>query len=174
MRKIVLSALAGTAALGATPAFAQNTAAPAFSGGHIEAIAGFDSIHAGGDSESGVAFGIAGGYDFRTGGAVIGLEAEATESTIENSGVEAGRDLYAGVRVGGVINERGLLYAKVGYTNARASFAGTGVNFDGIRAGAGLEWMVGRNVSIRGEYRYSNYEDGLSRHQGIVGLSYRF
>ena len=174
MRKLILSALAGTAALGATPALAQNAATPAFSGGHIEAITGFDSIRGGGDSESGIAFGIAGGYDFRTGGAVIGVELEAADSTISDSGVSASRDLYAGVRVGGVINERGLLYAKVGYTNARASFGGTGVNFDGIRAGAGIEWMVGRNVSIRGEYRYSNYEDGLSRHQGIAGLSYRF
>jgi outer membrane immunogenic protein len=174
MRKLILSALAGTAALAATPAFAQDAAAPAFNGGHIEAITGFDSIRGGGDSESGIAFGIACGYDFRTVGAVIGVEVEAADSTISESGVSAGRDLYVGGRVGGVINERGLLYAKVGYTNARASFAGTGVNFDGIRAGAGLEWMVGRNVSIRGEYRYSNYEDGLSRHQGILGLSYRF
>lgn len=171
MRTLYVAAAA--AALTATPAFAQD-ATPAFSGGHIEAIGGFDSIHGGGDSQSGLAFGIAGGYDFRTGGAVIGIELEAVESTVSDSGVEASRDLYAGLRVGGVIGERGLLYAKAGYTNARASFGGTGVNFDGIRAGAGLEWMLGSNFSIRGEYRYSNYEDGLSRHQGLVGLGYRF
>ena len=64
--------------------------------------------------------------------------------------------------------------AKAGYTNARASFAGTGVNFDGYRLGAGVEWMVGTNVSIRAEYRFSDYEDGLSRHQGVLGLGYRF
>ena len=169
-----ISLIAATAAaLVATPAFAQD-AQPVFSGPHIEAIGGYDSISGGGDSESGIAFGIAGGYDFRTGGAVIGIELEAADSTISDSGVSAGRDLYAGVRVGGVISERGLLYAKVGYTNARASFAGTGVNFDGIRGGAGLEWMLGSNLSIRGEYRYSNYEDGLSRHQGVVGLGFRF
>ena len=172
MRNLYVAAAA--AALVATPAFAQDATPPAFNGGHIEAIGGFDSIHGGGDSENGLAFGIAGGYDFRTGGAVIGVELEAAESTVSDSGVEAGRDLYAGVRVGGVISERGLLYAKVGYTNARASFGGTGVNFDGIRAGAGLEWMVGSNFSIRGEYRYSNYEDGLSRHQGLLGLGFRF
>jgi len=172
MRTLFVAATA--AALTATPAFAQDATAPAFSGGHIEAIAGYESIHADGDSQIGLAFGLAGGYDFRTGRAVIGVELEAAESTVSRSGVEAGRDLYAGGRVGVVLNERGLLYAKAGYTNARASFAGTGVNFDGIRAGAGIEWMVDSHVSIRGEYRYSNYEDGLSRHQGLIGLGYRF
>ena len=171
MRMLYVAAAA--AAFAATPAFAQDAAAP-FSGGHIEAIAGFDSIHGGGDAESGIAFGIAGGYDIRKDGAVFGIELEAADSTISDSGVSASRDLYAGGRIGAVIGERGLLYAKLGYTNARASFAGTGVNFDGIRAGAGVEWMVGPHVSIRTEYRYSNYEDGLSRHQGVLGLGYRF
>jgi outer membrane immunogenic protein len=161
------------AAVTAAPAFAQD-ATPAFNGGHIEAIGGFDSIHGGGDSENGVAFGISGGYDFRSGGAVFGVELEAADSTISDSGVSASRDLYAGGRVGGVVSENVLIYAKAGYTNARASFGGTGVNFDGVRAGGGVEFLVGRNFSIRGEYRYSNYEDGLSRHQGVVGAGFRF
>jgi outer membrane immunogenic protein len=169
-----ISLIAATAAaLVATPAFAQD-AQPVFSGPHIEAIGGYDSISGGGDSESGIAFGIAGGYDFRAGGAVIGVEVEAADSSISDSGVRASRDLYAGARVGAVVGGRGLVYVKAGYTNARASFGGTGVNFDGIRGGAGLEWMLTGNLSIRGEYRYSNYEDGLSRNQGIVGLGVRF
>jgi outer membrane immunogenic protein len=171
MRMIHAAAL--FAAVSAAPAFAQD-ARPAFSGGHIEAIGGYDSISGGGDSEGGVVFGIAGGYDFRSGGAVFGLEAEATESTVEDAGVEAGRDLYVGGRVGGVVGGNGLLYVKAGYTNARASAGGVGVDFDGIRAGAGLEWLVGRNMSFRAEYRYSNYEADLSRNQGVVGLGFRF
>lgn len=171
MRMFYAAAL--LAAASATPAFAQD-ARPAFSGGHIEAIGGFDSVSAGGDSESGIAFGIAGGYDVRSGGAVFGVELEAAESTVEDAGVEASRDLYAGGRIGGVVSETVLLYGKAGYTNARASVGGTGVNFDGIRAGAGIEWLAGRNFSIRGEYRYSNYEQGLSRNQGVIGLGFRF
>lgn len=171
MRMIYAATL--LAAVSATPAFAQD-AAPAFNGPHIEAIGGYDSISGGGDSESGVAFGIAGGYDFRSGGAVFGVEAEAAESTVEDAGVEAGRDLYIGGRVGGIVGGNGLLYVKAGYTNARASVGGTGVNFDGIRAGAGIEWLVGRNMSVRAEYRYSNYEADLSRNQGVVGLGFRF
>jgi len=171
MRIVYVAAAA--AAFAATPAFAQD-AAPAFNGGHIEAIAGLDSIHGGGDSETGIAFGIAGGYDVRKNNAVFGIELEAAESTISDSGVSANRDLYAGLRAGVVVSEHTLIYAKAGYTNARASFAGTGVNFDGVRAGAGIEWAIGGHLSIRGEYRYSNYEDGLSRHQGVMGLGYRF
>jgi outer membrane immunogenic protein len=107
------------AAVSAAPAFAQSSSQP-FNGGHIEAIGGYDSISAGGDSEGGFAFGIAGGYDFRSGGAVFGVEVEAADSTIEDSGVEASRDLYAGVRAGAVVSNNVLIYAKAGYTNARA------------------------------------------------------
>lgn len=172
MRTIYAAAV--LAAASASPALAQD-ASTNFAGGHIEAIGGYDSISGGGDSISGAAFGIAGGYDFRSGGAVYGLELEAAESTTEESGVEAGRDLYAGVRVGGVVSQNVLLYGKLGYTNARATVSGLGgTNFDGIRAGAGLEVLVGRNFSIRAEYRYSNYEADLSRNQGVVGLGFRF
>jgi outer membrane immunogenic protein len=173
MRTIFAAALLA-AASAATPAFAQD-AAPAFSGGHVEAIGGFDSISGGGDSENGVAFGIAGGYDFRSGNTVFGIELEAAESTTEDAGVEAGRDLYAGARIGAVVSPTVLIYAKAGYTNARASVSGLGgVNFDGVRAGAGVEFMLGGNLSMRAEYRYSNYEDGLSRNQGLLGLGFRF
>jgi outer membrane immunogenic protein len=172
MRTLYVAA-AAAAALAATPAFAQ-TAAPAFSGGHIGAFVGLDQIRGGGDHENGIAFGVNGGYDIRKNGAVFGVELEAADSSISDSGVSASRDLYAGLRVGGVIGEHALLYVKAGYTNTRASFGGTGVNFDGLRAGAGVEWIVGQHFSIRGEYRYSNYEDGLSRHQGVLGLGYRF
>lgn len=171
MRMLYIAAAA--AALAATPAQAQETGT-AFNGGYVALVGGYDSISGGGDSESGLAFGIAAGYDFRAGGAAFGVEVEAADSNISDAGVSASRDLYAGGRVGAVFSERGLVYAKVGYTNARASFGGTGVNFDGIRAGAGIEYMIASNVSIRGEYRYSNYEDGLSRNQGVVAIGLRF
>jgi len=169
----MIYAAAALVAFAATPAFAQESRQP-FDGGHIGVVAGYDSLHGAGVTSDGIAYGVQGGYDFRLGGAVLGLEAEAAESSTDRGPVEAGRDLYAGGRIGAVVGGRGLLYAKLGYTNARLSAPGAGVNLDGIRAGAGIEWMVGRNVSVRAEYRYSNYEDGLSRNQGILGLSYRF
>lgn len=179
MRMFIAAAL--FAAASATPAFAQD-AATNFNGGHVEAVGGYDSVHGGGDSTGGVLYGIAGGYDFRSGNAVFGIEAEAAESTTgECAGtdcVEASRDLYIGGRVGAVVSPNVLLYAKAGYTNARVEVTSGGItdgaNADGIRGGGGVEFLIGRNFSIRGEYRYSNYEAGLSRHQGVVGLGFRF
>jgi outer membrane immunogenic protein len=178
----IIHAAALLAAASAAPAFAQGPA-PTFSGGHIEAIGGYDSLHGGGDSTGGILYGIGAGWDFRSGNAVFGIEGEAAESTTGecDSGVciDASRDLYVGVRAGAVVSPTVLLYAKAGYTNARveASAGGTsaGVNEDGVRGGAGVEVAIRNSpVSLRFEYRYSNYEDGLSRHQGVAGLAFRF
>jgi outer membrane immunogenic protein len=180
--RILLTAAVAAIALAATPAFAQD-ARPTFQGGHVEAIAGIDSVHGGGDSRSGVLYGIGAGYDFRIHNAVVGIEAEAADSTTDDCAgttcLEAGRDLYIGGRVGAVVGPNVLVYAKAGYTNARVVLtSGTtsaGTNLDGIRAGAGVEWAIPHSpVSLRAEYRYSNYQDGVSRHQGVAGLAFRF
>lgn len=52
--------------------------------------------------------------------------------------------------------------------------AGIGDNGDDIRVGAGLEYKPGGNMFLKGEYRYSNYEGDVERHQIIGGLSLRF
>ena len=181
MRNIILSALAGTAALAATPAFAQDNGA-AFSGGHVEAITGYDHVSDGGGS--GVLYGIGAGYDYRTRNAVVGIEGEVLESTTgecvgNNVCVDASRDFYIGGRVGVVVAPNVLLYGKVGYTNARVQVTSGNVsdstNLDGVRGGAGLEWQIRNSpLSIRAEYRYSNYEQGVERHQGTLGLAFRF
>lgn len=178
MRKIILAALAGTAALAATPAAAQDS--QPFNGGHVEAITGYDHIT---DGDDGILYGIGAGYDFRTGNVVLGIEGEVLESTAgECAGgicVDAGRDFYIGGRVGGVVNDNLLIYGKVGYSNARVEVTQNNVeadfNLDGIRAGAGLEWLIpGSPLSLRAEYRYTNYELGVERHQGTLGLALRF
>ena len=76
MRKIILAALAGTAALAATPAAAQDS--QPFNGGHVEAITGYDHIT---DGDDGILYGIGAGYDFRTGNVVLGIEGEVLESS---------------------------------------------------------------------------------------------
>ena len=78
-----------------------------------------------------------------------------------------------------MVSENVLVYGKVGYSNARveatASNVTTGTNLDGIRVGAGVEYQFDNSpISIRAEYRYTNYEAGVERHQGVLGLSYRF
>ena len=179
MRKLILSAVAGTAALAATPAFAQDDAVT-FTGGHVEAIAGYDHIT---DGDDGVLYGIGGGYDFRTGHAVVGIEGEILESTAGDCAggvcVDASRDFYIGGRVGVVAAPRVLIYGKLGYSNARVDVTQNNVqghtNLDGIRAGAGIEWQFRNSpLSLRAEYRYTNYELGVERHQGTMGLAFRF
>jgi len=193
MRKLIFAALlAGTAA---TPAFAQD--APDLSGFRVEGILGYDRADIENEGTDGVLYGVGVGYDFQVGNAVLGLEAEAADSTASECApvgafandelcVRAGRDLYVGGRVGAVVGGNTLLYAKAGYTNARvrATYddgAGAGVadfdahdNLDGVRVGAGAQFGIGPNTYIRTEYRYSNYQDGFDRHQVVGGFGFRF
>ncbi|WP_339823968.1 porin family protein [uncultured Parasphingorhabdus sp.] len=178
--KNVTIAVAIAASVLASPAMAQEKGD--FSGVKATAIAGYDNIDldiAGVDNVDGFLYGAALGYDVQSGNLVYGAELEATESTskISNAGgrIDAGRDLYAGARLGYVVGGSALLYAKAGYTNARVSSPGLGgYNADGVRVGAGVEYKLSDKMFARGEYRYSNYEDGVSRNQGLVSLGMQF
>jgi len=173
MRTIIAAAV--LAACSVTPAFAQDSA-PLFSGGHVEAITGYDHVSDGDD-------GIGGGYDFRSGNVVFGIEGEVLESTAGECGggicVDASRDFYIGGRIGAVVGDNVLIYGKLGYSNARIEATAGGITahdtVDGIRAGAGVEIAIANTpLSIRTEYRYTNYEQGGERHQGTLGLAFRF
>ncbi|MDT9599451.1 outer membrane protein [Sphingosinicella rhizophila] len=193
MRKYVIAAL--LAASAAAPAFAQDAAT--FTGPRIEGIVGYDTTDVEDEGADGAVYGVAVGYDVQMGGAVLGIEAEATDSSISEcvSGVvtpaselcaKLGRDLYVGGRIGAVVGSRALLYAKAGYTNGRVSLdyedgtPGTALdstlseNLDGVRAGAGIEYALGTNMFVKAEYRYSNYEEGFDKHQGVAGFGFRF
>lgn len=189
---LVVALLAGTIA---TPAFAQD--APTFQGPRVEGVIGYDTTDVEGENGDGITYGIGVGYDFQRGNAVFGIEAEATDSTIDECVgavtvatdelcAEAGRDFYVGGRIGAAVTPRVLLYGKLGYTNARVRLdyedgtAATapdfsiGENLDGVRAGAGVEFALNSNAYLRTEYRYSNYEQGFDRHQLVGGLGFRF
>lgn len=193
MRKYALAAL--LAGVIATPAFAQET--PNLSGFRIEGLVGYDRADIENENGDGVIYGVGVGYDFQSGGAVFGIEGEATNSTTDECVgdvviqgdalcVGAGRDLYVGGRVGAVVGRNTLLYGKAGYTNARVRLdyedgtAGTaadftdGTNLDGVRVGAGAQFGIGNNAYLRTEYRYSNYQDGFDRHQLVGGFGFRF
>ncbi len=178
--KNVTIAVAIAASVLASPAMAQENGD--FSGVKATAIAGYDNIDVGidgVDNVEGFLYGGTLGYDIQSGNVVYGAELEATESTgrISTTGgrIEAGRDLYAGGRLGFVVGDSALLYAKAGYTNARVSYPGLGGdNGDGVRVGAGVEYKLSDKMFARGEYRYSNYEAGVSRNQGLVSLGMKF
>lgn len=184
--KNVLVCLATGSALLSVPALAQSTDS-SFTGPRVEAIAGYDINKAGSsidgqigsdrDKSDGFLYGVGAGYDYDFGRAVIGAEAEFTDSTAKTrfdngvaedfglGDVKAKRDLYIGARAGYKVAPSTLLYVKGGYTNARFGvLAGDGtdnsrinLDADGWRLGAGVEQKMGANTFAKLEYRYSNY-----------------
>ncbi|MCW4461727.1 porin family protein [Sphingomonas sp. BT-65] len=178
MKKIALALVALTAA--ATPAFAQDEAAP-FNGAHVSAVVGYDILDlntAGLDNPDGLAYGVNLGYDLQRGNVLFGIEGEVTESTAEvkagNTVVaSAGRDLYVGGRLGYVLGKTAI-YGKAGYTNARVESVAGDDNGDGFRVGGGVERKFGQNLFGKVEYRYSNYEADVERHQVVAGVGMRF
>jgi outer membrane immunogenic protein len=183
VKKILFATAAASAALlSATPALAQD--ATAVSGPRVEAVVGYDRVKALGEKDGGALFGLGAGYDFAVGPAVsLGADVEATESTQKEGDediaqVKAGRDLYAGGRVTLAVSPDANLYLKGGYTNARFK-ATDGIdsvseNFDGFRLGAGGQMTLTGKAYVGAEYRYSNYEAGLSRNQVALTVGTRF
>jgi outer membrane immunogenic protein len=187
--KIYLYALASVAVLAATatPASAE--------GFRAEVHGGWDHARASGEGDSGLVYGIGAGYDFAISPkAEIGLDLSADLSSLEECEVgvvvtndraciDAGRDLAAAVRLGYKVGERGTVYALAGYTNARFRFDYTtpagvttrdGRNLDGFRLGAGYQHALGEKAYGKVEYRYSNYENDVSRHQVLLGVGLNF
>ncbi|RZM27891.1 MAG: porin family protein, partial [Sphingomonas sp.] len=90
--------------------------------------------------EEGVAYAIGAGYDWRIGGALIGVSGEigdvtgvtcatidrprqgpASPSIVGRGCASEGRAVFAGLRAGYVIDAKSLVYALGGYANVRAS-----------------------------------------------------
>lgn len=219
MRKLLLAALAGVTI--ATPALAQDDAGrPPFTGPRAGVIIGYDGLRPGSTVDSdisgddrgadGLLYGGDVGYDWQAGRVIIGAEAELTGSTgkVSNSPadaaalgfgrVKAGRDIYAGARLGTLLNPTTMIYAKGGYANTRLDLTasdgttetGTHYNLDGFRVGAGIEKSIGRHTYAKLEYRYSNYGNArleypsgantnnfsvdTDRHQVAAGVGFRF
>lgn len=190
MKYLIAFASVSAAALAATPAAAQQaTTAP--QGGRIEALIGYDRVKVDlrdlgvNDSfkDEGVAYGLGAGYDVAVGNTTaVGIDLEATESTMKEGDslaeVKAGRDLYAGGRLSFAIAPNSNVYVKGGYTNFRVKGeAGTlseSDNLDGYRLGAGAQFGIGGKAYVGGEYRYSNYEQDVSRHQLMATVGARF
>lgn len=188
---------AAVAALLSTSAMAAD-----ITGARVEGIIGYDSPQVSIDDEDvddlgldfdmdGIVYGIGLGYDFAVQPNLsVGVDAEYTDSTsdfdysegTESLDVSIGRDLYVGGRVTTAISDSFNLYGKVGYTNARVkarysngtdSFSETD-NGDGIRAGVGGQFALAGNSYLGLEYRYSNYEADVERHQVAASLGFRF
>lgn len=195
MRKFAMAALAAVTV--ATPALAQDAAPAAdapFTGPRVEAIVGYDTIDIDGvGSRDGVTYGAQLGYDAQFGGVILGAEGEIADSTVKARAsnvfvggdrlrVNAGRDLYAGLRAGVLVSPQAMAYVKGGYTNQRFSGSYTSgntttrnaANAEGWRVGAGLEYQLSGQTYVKGEYRYSRYDSVTDRHQVLAGVGMRF
>ncbi len=197
MRMYLIAGL--LAATAAAPAAAQDAVVdPVGTGPRVEALLGYDNPDDAGD---GLLYGVGVGYDFTLGGATAGIEGEYTDTNADDcqedvdvAGDELcaglGRDLYVGGRVGAQLFQGSFIYAKAGYTNQRVRLEyddggngnldfNVGDNLDGVRVGAGVEFGIptlgfGSSAFVKGEYRYSNYEQGVEKHQALAGVGFRF
>jgi outer membrane immunogenic protein len=180
MKKYLIAAAAPIALFAAAaPASAQ--------GFRAEIHGGWDQVSATNNEDNGIVYGIGLGYDIAISDkALIGLDLSADLSSLEEceAGViKARRDLAAAVRLGYKVSDNGTLYALAGYSNARFRFdyktaanvtTSTSGNLDGFRIGAGYQHGFGNGAYGKVEYRYSNYEADVSRHQVLVGVGIGF
>jgi outer membrane immunogenic protein len=186
MRKLLLVTVAALAA--SSPVYAQNVS--------VEVQTGYDVPTFDGTAGAvpGVSYGATLAVEMPIDESIFfGAEVSVDKSTSDEcSGaatavsplvcVSTGRDFGAGVRFGADIGENSSFYAMAGYTNLRVGVvaddgtgpASAGANLDGIKLGLGFRQWFGKRAYGKVEYRYSNYEGGLDRHQGLVGIGYQF
>lgn len=192
MKIHILASAAALVFLGTNPALADD-----FTGPRIEARAGWDHARPAtkDPKANGFAYGIAAGYDFAVSkslilGAEVGVDLFDNDSRLVAGNVtheaSAKCDIEVAARIGHQVGKNFLVYAKAGYSNARfedvltvGGTAGTArtvvaENLDGIRVGGGIEARIRDGLYAKTEYRYTNYEQDVSRHQVMVGVGYRF
>ncbi|RVU05775.1 porin family protein [Novosphingobium umbonatum] len=133
--------------------------------------------------QSGLVYGGEVGFDLAVAKRVsLGVDAEATGSTFEQSNyfpaLKPGRDLYAGLRASYAVNDKVNLYGKIGYVNGmlrqNMGIYDASQTVDGIRLGIGAQYKLSRKLYSSVEYRYSNYQQGVSSNQLMTGIGVRF
>lgn len=162
-----------------------------WSGFYLGATAGygFGQGRADGDNgrfgfdQSGALGTVFAGYNWQMGRAVLGVEADIgtgnlKSSTSGTSGV-LNTDLNAmgsiRGRAGVLVSPALLLYGTAGigwasYDIGLAGFPSETKTYTGLQVGAGLEYMISRNLTLRTEYIYSDYgREVLSNTSGANG-----
>ena len=161
MIKTILASVAALA-LTATPALAQNEN---FTGIRAEIAAGIDDVTSVPES-SDVVYSGAVGFDVPIGNRLIA----GVEANVDNV-FQDERTIGASARLGYAINSATLIYGKAGYSNYQDVFSR---KLDGLRVGGGLEFTLGKNAFVKGEYRYTDFEDNVGSHGALVGVGLRF
>ena len=158
-RRTKIALIAGALALGvAAPASANE-----FGGLYASATAGVQDVTQVPTADD-IVYGANAGVNIPLGDAIVGLEATA-DNVFEDS-----REIGASARLGYTFDDV-MLYGEAGYTNYRDVFSR---ELDGLRVGAGLEYNISNNTFVSAEYRYTDFEAGVGKHAGLVGLGIRF
>jgi outer membrane immunogenic protein len=167
MKALFLAVAAVFAA--ATPAVAAPNSN--FTGPRVEVTAGVDDVTKIRDTK--VTYGAGAGVDLPL-GTRFTIGAEANVNNVFNGF----RDYGAAARLGYALNDNLLAYGTVGYANARNLSGVRDIDglrkLDGLRVGGGLEISSSLPVYAKVEYRYSDLQQGIGRHEGLVGLGRRF
>jgi len=160
MNKLI--SLMAAALLFAVPSIAS---ANEFSGFRIGVTAGLDDVTVAPDRTD-VTYGAEVGYDVNINDTPVYLGVEATLDNVFDR-----RDVGASARLGVQVASDTLLYGKVGYANYKDVFSR---ELDGLRVGGGAELHLSENVYGKVEYRYTDFQAGVGKHGGLIGLGYRF
>lgn len=166
MKKLFVSAFAAVMAIVATPALAGPTLTP-----RVELRAGVEDVvnGIGGNFaivKNNVSYGAAAGVDAEfDNGIVVGAEVSTDNLFSDN------RDIGVAGRLGYKVTPSVLAYGKLGYANYRNAFKN---DFDGLRAGAGLEVSVLDPLYIGAEYQYSDFEKGQGKHGVFAKVGLKF
>lgn len=163
MRKIALFPAAAALAVIAAACQPAEAKANEFGGVYVAATAGLDDVTAAPDAND-VVYGANAGVNIPLGDAIVGVEA-TVDNVFENE-----REIGASARLGYTFGDV-MLYGEAGYTNYRDVFSR---ELDGLRVGGGVEYNISTNTFVSAEYRYTDFEQGVGKHAGLVGLGIRF
>lgn len=164
MKNMMIAAAAALATI-AVPASAQT-----FTGPRVEVTAGVDDVTRARDT-SDVTYGINAGIDtpLLDSNLRVGVEV-STDNVFDRD-----RDIGVSGRIGYVVTDNAMLYAKAGYANFRnIDFYNRATTLDGFRAGGGVELAVTDNIYGKFEYRYTDFNRDVGKHAGLVGVGIRF
>lgn len=154
---------------------------------------GLDDVESDGESQQGVTYGLTLAYDITRAQMLLGLQVDldasdnrACEADLILAGdracVAAKRDSAISLRLGTALAGSTVVYGTLGYANARfeVRYSGGGISesdhetLGGVRVGVGISTGLSRRLFGKAEYRYTNYEQSVSRHQALVGVGLRF
>jgi len=159
MKNTILTVLGITALVACSPVKANE-----FTGTHVALTAGLDDLRSVPDTTD-VTYGVTAGADFSLGeNAIVG-------GAVNVDNVFDRRDLGASIRLGYILTDNLLAYGRVGYSNYQDVFSR---ELDGLQLGGGLEFNINDYTFTRVEYKYTDFESGVGKHQGLVGLGVRF